>query len=109
VKDEEDLKELDNESVRQKIEDNMEEIEVRTGCWESMGIVEIIVDSKLFDYVSLRDFPLPEYLSIRYTSAQKNTLHIRDNETLKKYHSINRLRFVDDFSFVRTTQRYLRD
>ena len=45
VRDEEDLKALENESVKKKVEKNMEEIEVRTGSWESIGIVEIIVDS----------------------------------------------------------------
>ena len=35
VKDEEDLKALENESVRDKVEENQEEIEVRTGSWES--------------------------------------------------------------------------
>jgi hypothetical protein len=50
-----------------------------------------------------------KYLTIRYTSAQDPILHIRDNETLKKFHSLNRLRFIDDFSFLRTTQRYLKD
>ena len=80
VMDEEDLKALENESVKQKIEENQEEIEVKTGYWESIGIVEIIVDSQLFDKVKIleaqSDFPLPEYLTIRYTNAQEPILHI---------------------------------
>jgi len=45
VRDEEDLKALENESVKKKVEKNMEEKEVSSGSWESIGIVEIIVDS----------------------------------------------------------------
>ena len=61
VMDDQDLKAL---SVTAKVEQNQEKI------------VEIIVDSKLFDLVSQSDFPLPEFFTIHYTSAQDPILHI---------------------------------